>query len=44
MTKIMDEWFDNKIKTMRESRQTSRTGRASLPQIVADMFFGPPKD
>lgn len=43
ITKIMDEWFDNKVKSMRET-SSSRTGRTTLPGILSDIMFGPKKD
>lgn len=41
----LDGWFDKKIDGYRK-QGTSRTGagRATLPKILADMIFGPPKD
>lgn len=47
-TANLDAWWDNKMKTYRESKPagTSRTGgkRATLPDVIADFVFGPPKD
>lgn len=40
---IMDEWFDKKVKDMRAT-SPSRTGRTTLPGILADIMFGPKKD
>lgn len=42
-TGVLDEWFEKK-KTEFQSRGTGRTGRATLPGILADIMFGPAKD
>jgi hypothetical protein len=39
----MDSWFERKIEKYRGTA-TSRTGRTTLPEIMANMVFGPPKD
>jgi len=39
----MDGWFDRKVEMYR-STATSRTGRTTLPEIMANMIFGPLKE
>lgn len=39
----MDGWFDRKVEKYRGTA-TSRTGRTTLPEIMANMIFGPPKE
>jgi hypothetical protein len=39
----MDNWFERKIEKYRTTA-TSRTGRTTLPEIMASMIFGPPKE
>lgn len=39
----MDTWFDEKIKSYRGTAG-GRMGRTTLPEIVANAIFGPPKD
>jgi hypothetical protein len=40
---VLDEWFEKK-KTEFQGRSTGRTGRATLPGILADIMFGPAKE
>jgi hypothetical protein len=39
----LDGWFDKKVTKYRETA-TSRTGRTTLPGIMANLIFGPEKD
>lgn len=43
LTSIMDTWFDEKIKSLRQT-SSSRTGRTTLPGILADIMFGADRD
>jgi len=40
---VLDEWFEKK-KTELQSRSTGRTGRTTLPGLLADIMFGPAKE
>jgi hypothetical protein len=39
----MDSWFDKKVEKYRGT-STTRTGRTTLPGIMANMIFGPDKE
>lgn len=39
----LDTWFDKKVEKYR-STSTARTGRTTLPEIMANLVFGPKKD
>lgn len=39
----LDGWFDKKVEKYRSTSPT-RMGRTTLPGILADIVFGPPKD
>jgi len=39
----LDTWFDRKVEKYRTT-SSSRTGRTTLPTIMADLIFGPPKE
>ena len=38
----LDAWFEKKKGELMAGR-TSRTGRPTLPSVIADLFFGPEK-
>lgn len=39
----LNNWFDNKVKEYRGT-SAARTGRSTLPGIMADIVFGAKKD
>jgi hypothetical protein len=43
LTAHLDSWFDGKVEKYRTTSPT-RMGRTTLPGILADLVFGPPKD
>jgi hypothetical protein len=43
LTGHLDSWFDAKVEKYRGTSPT-RMGRTTLPGILADIVFGPPKD
>lgn len=39
----LDTWFDKKVEKYRGT-SPARMGRSTLPGMLADLVFGPPKD